>query len=166
MNIGIYFLIFFSKVLENAIGTLRLIVVSNGKKWLGAILQLVISLIWIFSTSIVLSNIKEDYFKIVVFILGCAAGSLVGSVIEEKLAMGSNLVMVITNKEPKCMIRSLRKCDFAVTHFMGNGKYDEKEILIILVKRKLRSKVFRIVRKCDDSAMIIVENAFAINGYY
>lgn len=166
MNYFIYFLIFFSKVLENAIGTLRLIVVSNGRKWLGAILQLIISLIWIFSTSIVLTNINEDYFKIIVFILGCAVGSLVGSIMEEKLAMGSNLVFVITNNESKCMIKSLRKCGFAVTHFKGNGKYDAKEILIILVKRKLRKSVFSIVKKCDEKAMIIIENAVAMGGYH
>lgn len=166
MNYFTYFLIFFSKVLENGIGTLRLIVVSNGKKWLGAILQLVISLIWIFSTSIVLIDINKDYFKVVVFVLGCAFGSLIGSIIEEKLAMGSNLVFVITNSEPKCMIKSLRKCGFAVTTFKGSGKYEKKEILIIMVKRKLRSKVFRIVKKCDENAMIIVESARAMGGYH
>lgn len=166
MNFVTYFLIFFSKVLENAVGTLRLIVVSNGRKWLGAVLQLLISLIWIFSTSIVLININEDYFKIIVFALGCSVGSLVGSVMEEKLAMGSNLVFVITDKESKCMIKSLRKCGFAVTHFSGSGKYDEKEILIIMVKRKLRKKVFTIVKKCDEKAMIIIENAIAIGGYH
>ena len=89
-----------------------------------------------------------------------------GSFIEEKLAMGSNLVFVITEREPKCMIKSLRKCGFAVTHFIGNGKYNEKEILIIMVKRKLRSKVVRIVKKCDDKAMIIIESAIALGGYH
>ena len=35
----IYFLIFISKVVESALSTLRLILVANGKKILGMILQ-------------------------------------------------------------------------------------------------------------------------------
>ena len=45
MNIPLYSMIFISKVLENTFATLRLIVVANGKKLLGAILQLIVALI-------------------------------------------------------------------------------------------------------------------------
>ena len=57
--------IFLSKIIENAIATLRLIVVSNGKKMLGAILNLIISVIWIISTSLVVVN--NDIFKMVIY---------------------------------------------------------------------------------------------------
>ena len=66
MNILIYIFIFLAKIIENAIATLRLIVVANGKKMLGAILNLVISIIWIISTGLVVVNFK-DPFKIIVF---------------------------------------------------------------------------------------------------
>ena len=55
----IYFFIFSAKLLENAISTLRLIVVSSGKKIFGAILNLIVSIIWIFSTSLAIINIKD-----------------------------------------------------------------------------------------------------------
>ena len=35
----LYFIIFISKIIENALSTLRMIVVSNGKKKLGAFLN-------------------------------------------------------------------------------------------------------------------------------
>ena len=166
MNIFVYILIFCFKVLENALGTLRIIIISNGKKQIGAILQLIISLIWVISTGLVVVDIVNDPIKILVFSLGTYFGSLLGSVIEEKLALGSNLVMVITNIDSKCMIRSLRKKGFAVTTFKGQGKKDYRSVLLILVKRKLREEVFRIVKKCDNNAMIIIENASAFGGYH
>lgn len=166
IRVLIYILIFTFKVLENALGTLRMILIANGKKQIGAILQLIISLIWILSTSMVITNIIKDYFKIIAFILGSYIGSLVGSIIEEKLALGANLIMVITEKYASNMIRSIRKKGFALTTFKGKGKNDFKTILIIVVKRKLRNEVFNIVKRYDNEAMIITENANATGGYY
>ena len=82
-----YLFIFFSKIIENTLSTLRLIVVANGKKKLGAILNGIISFTWIFSTSIVIININKDVFKIFFFCLGAIVGSYLGSVIEEKIAI-------------------------------------------------------------------------------
>ena len=53
----IYLFIFVAKVIEISLGTLRMIVIANGKKWLGAILQLASALVWIFSTEAVLVGI-------------------------------------------------------------------------------------------------------------
>ena len=161
-----YILIFLFKVLENALGTLRMILISNGKKQIGAILQLIISLVWILSTSMVISNIINDPLKIIVFMLGSYFGSSVGSKLEEKLALGSNLVMVITNKYANQMIRTIRKKGFALTTFKGKGQNDFKTVLIIIVKRKLRNEIFNIVKKYDNEAMIILGNASATGGYH
>ena len=70
----IYFLIFISKVVESALSTLRLILVANGKKILGMILQFFITLVWVITTSIVIIDIKNDYFKALAFILGASLG--------------------------------------------------------------------------------------------
>lgn len=58
-DIMLYFLIFISKVVELTLGTLRMIVVANGKKVLGSFLQGVISLIWVFAISNVITNLKD-----------------------------------------------------------------------------------------------------------
>ena len=59
----VYFLIFVFKIIEDALATLRLIVVSNGKKVFGAVLQFVVTLIWLVLTGTVLLGIREDIFK-------------------------------------------------------------------------------------------------------
>ena len=95
MNIILYLIIFLAKTIELALGTLRLIVVANGKKKLGAILQGVIAVGWIYITGIVVTNINKDPLKVIAFALGSLFGSYIGSLIEEKMAMGSNMLIPV-----------------------------------------------------------------------
>ena len=92
----IYLGIFISKILENALATLRIIVVSNGKKKLGAFLQGLVSLVWVLVTGIVIIDVNKDIFKIICFVFGSIVGSYLGSIIEEKIALGTNLIIINT----------------------------------------------------------------------
>ncbi len=80
----IYIIIFLFKFIENTLATLRLIVVAHGKKLIGALLQGLVTLVWLISASLTIINFKNDYFKILVFCLGAIIGSYTGSIIEEK----------------------------------------------------------------------------------
>lgn len=163
----LYLMIFFSKVIENALATLRLIVVANGKKLLGAFLQLLVALVWVLVTGVVVVGIKEDPLKIVFFVLGSFVGSYIGSLIEEKMALGSNMLMVVIDKKmEKSITYEIRKHGFAVTTTDGKGMKDEKTILIIVVPRKKREKLVKIIRLFDKEALIISEVARTINGGY
>lgn len=147
----VYFFIFISKIIENAIATLRLIVVANGKKFLGALLNLIISLIWIISTSLVIIDINEDYFKIVVFALGSFLGSYIGGLMEEKIAIGSNMLFAVSKKEIEIK-EQLDKLKY-------NSYIINNDILIIMVERKKRKEILNIIREIDPEVTIISETA-------
>lgn len=167
MNLMIYILIFISKVLENALGTLRLIVVANGKKQVGAILNFIISIVWVVTTGYVVVNVLKDPFKIFVFALGSYVGSLVGSIIEEKIAMGSCMIMVVTEEDiGECMVKTLNENKFPVTTFKGKGNERFRKVLMIMIKRKQQKEVISIIKECDDGALIIVESASSIKKTY
>jgi len=78
-------IIFINKIIENMLGTVRIIVIAKNKKITGAILNGLISLIWILSTSMVLINVDSNPYKIFSFCLGAMIGSYLGSAIEEKM---------------------------------------------------------------------------------
>ena len=67
------------------LSTVRIIVIAKNKKILGAILNGLISLVWIFSTSMVISNINKNIVKIISFCLGAIIGSYLGSIIENRI---------------------------------------------------------------------------------
>ena len=142
----IYLGIFISKILENTLSTLRIIVVSNGKKKLGAILQGMVALIWIFVTGVVIININKDIFKIIFFIIGSIVGSYLGSLLEERIALGTNLVIIKSKKinELKYMFK----------------KYNiiiKDDYLMFLAKRKKTKDIVDKTLNIDFNSKVILE---------
>lgn len=150
-----YLFIFIAKVFENSMATLRLILVSNGKKLLGAVLNFVISIAWIISAGLAINNINEDPFKIIVFAFGCFIGSYIGSLIEEKIAIGSNMLYVITKPEYTKLIKE-KLGDNYNNHTIIS---ENENIIMIMVDRKKRKEVLELVRTIDENATIISEVA-------
>ena len=157
----IYFLIFLSKIVENAIGTLRLIVVANGKKKLGAFLQGIVALVWIFGTGIVIVDINKDVFKIVIFVIGSIAGSYLGSIIEEKIALGSNMLICVTKEKFEEAIKNKLSNYQITTICEKNNNYS---VLLIVLKRKEINKISKIIKRIDKNVIIISEKATPINN--
>lgn len=145
----LYLAIFILKILENALGTLRLIIVSNGKKLEGAILNFILAITWIISTSLVV--IDNDIYKILVFAFGSFIGSYVGSLLEEKIALGNNMLFIISKKYSE------------IKNNLDNLKFDNyivnEDILIIMVARKKRKELIDEILKIDNKAKIISESA-------
>lgn len=161
MNLTTYFLIFIAKVIENTLGTLRLIVVSNGKKIFGAMLQGVIAIIWAFSAGVVIININEDILKIIFFALGSLVGSYVGSLIEEKIALGSSMITAIINeKKASIIVRTLKRKNYIVNIVNTEHK---KRTITIMVHRKRVPNVSNIIKTLDSDAIIISQNIRPIN---
>lgn len=157
----IYLAIFLSKIIENAVGTLRLIVVANGKKKLGAILQGIVALVWIFGTGIVIVDINKDIFKIVIFVIGSIVGSYLGSIIEEKIALGSNMLICVTKEENEKTIKEKLKTFQITTLCEKDNNYS---VLLIVLKRKEISKISKILKQIDKEIIIISEKAKTINN--
>lgn len=147
----IYFLIFILKVIENAVSTLRMIFVSNGRKYLSALLQLVCSLIWIITTSMVVINITEDFIKVLFFALGCTVGSYIGSILEEKIALGSSIVICISTLD---IMDDIRNYGYSLTSTKGTG-LDTKNIIFIMTFRRKKKNLIHILKKLDPDSFIM-----------
>lgn len=148
----IYTGIFIFKIIEEALRTLRIIVVSNGKKKLGAILQFFITIIWIIVTGTVIVNINENIYKIFFYAFGSLIGSYIGSVLEEKIALGTNIIIVktdtvIANKITKHL------SNYKITKIKDNNQ----TLLMIVCPRKKTKKIINLIKKYDNNCNIIVE---------
>ena len=150
----LYLLIFFSKIIENTLSTLRIIVVANRKKRLGAILQGIVALIWIFVTGTVIIDIGKDPLKILFFCFGTIIGSYSGSILEEKISLGNNTILCIVKKYNKSKIkRKLKK--YYIRLILKNG--DKYSILLINSKRKNSKQIIDTIKKIEKNALIINE---------
>ncbi len=148
-----YFIIFISKIIENTLSTLRLIVVAKGKKIFGAILQFIIAFVWVITTGIVVVNIKDDPLKVVFFALGSLIGSYLGSFIEEKIALGEDMLTVITNDNSSNeIIEKLSSYNYPVYKLKSENK--NTFILLVMSHKKNRSKIINIIKKIDRNSLI------------
>ena len=153
-----YLIIFSLKTVENILTTFRIIVISNQKKLLGAILNLITALIWIYSTILVIKDINKDLLNIIAFSLGCFFGSYIGSIIEEKIALGDSMITCITELNSKISLK-LRELGYQVTTIDGFGYKDRKKILLIIIPRKKQYRVSKLIKLMDESATVVSENA-------
>ena len=161
MNLLTYILIFIFKVIENTLSTLRIILVANGKKLFASVLQGIISIIWVISAGIVIININEDILKILFFALGSSVGSYMGSLIEEKMALGSSLITaIISDDKSNLILRTLRKKGYIANILNCNNK---ERTITIMVLRKNINKVSYIIKTIDNNSIIISNN---INPIY
>jgi len=150
----IYLGIFLFKIIEDALATLRLIVVSNGKKLFGAILQFITTIIWVLLAGTVLINFMQDFWKVVAFSFGALVGSYVGSLIEEKIALGTNLFMIkIKEEKISSLVRKLKANNIDV----DKVKSDNGNIVIVSGARKRTKQVINLVNSIDKNNIILSE---------
>lgn len=142
-----YLSIFLFKIIEDSLATLRLIVVSSGKKVFGAVLQFICTVIWVLLAGTVLVNFTQDYFKIIAFSLGALIGSYVGSFLEEKLAFGVN-GYIIKSKENSSLLKYFN--DLYPILILNDA-------FMVIVSRRKEKEVIDFVKKTDKSALIICE---------
>lgn len=161
----LYFIIFTSKIIENALSTLRMIVVSNGKKKLGAFLNGIIAIVWILVTGVVIIDINKDVFKIIFFCLGSIVGSYLGSVIEEKIALGSNMILAIIESKYINLIENILNNKDYYTTFI-DSKNKDISLLIIMVRRKKVNQILKTIKRIDENAIVIAERARTISDKF
>lgn len=150
-------LIFLSRILDVTLGTLRIIFVSRGKKYIAPILGFFEVLIWL----IVISSIMQNANNIICYIAyagGFACGNYIGMLIEEKLALGVLATRIFIIKEKTDLLMDkLCKEGFGATLVQGKGKIDETNILFCIFRRKELNKVIQLIEEVDANIFYSIE---------
>lgn len=162
-----YLIILLVKIFEVALGTVRIMLVTKGERGKGAILGVFEVIIWISLVSTVLSNVAEDPLKVVMYAVGFGLGNFLGSLVEEKLALGTTRVEIIVLQEHADEVTTaLRAEGYAVTVLDGMGKDHARKILISIVQRKQVKHYVKIVKVKQSNTMITISESKPIYGGY
>lgn len=152
-------LIFFARVFDVSLGTVRTIITVQGKSVLAFFLGLFEVLIWITIVSTVVLQIKESPILALFYAFGYATGNVVGIHVERKLAFGLMVLRVITADTDQKMAKRLRGKGLAVTVFPGQGKNGTVNLLYMAVRRKDLPWILALVKEEDPDAFYITEHA-------
>ncbi|MCL2727072.1 MAG: DUF5698 domain-containing protein [Bacteroidales bacterium] len=148
-------LIFLARVCDVTLGTLRIIFVSKGRKNLAPIVAFFEVLIWIIVISELLSH-ANNLFSYVCYAGGYATGSYVGIYVEERIAMGIQLVQVYTKKSGDGLVRLLNQENFGATVIQGEGVNGAVSIVQTVVNRKNMSRVKTIINDFDPDVFYVM----------
>lgn len=165
-NIWVYAFIFFGKIIEVAVATVRIVLINRGERIKGSIIAAFEVLLWLLITGTVLTGFQDDLFKVAVFVAAFALGNYLGSWMEDKLAFGLCSIQVIVPESEVTneLTTLLRDNKFAVTAVKGKGKDGLRELLLLHIKRKRIPLATSIIKEKMDKAVIIVNDAKVIHG--
>lgn len=123
-SIWVYLFIFFGKILEVTLATIRNVLVNRGERNKGTIISIFEVIIWVIITGTVLNGFTSDIWKVIVFCVAYALGIFLGSYFEDKLALGLSTIQVIAPDAENCQtIAEALRCEgHAVTVIDGEGK--------------------------------------------
>ena len=107
-------LIFFARIVDVSLGTIRIIYISRGMKLLAPLFGFCEILIWLIAIGQIMQNLTcISYYLAYAF--GFASGNYMGIIIEERLAMGKVVLRIITQRDATELIRELRTNGYGVT---------------------------------------------------
>lgn len=137
MSVLVYFAIFFAKLLEVTISTIRAVLAVRGMKAVATALAALEITIWLFVASTVLTQLYSDPLKGVAYVLAYTCGIFLGLLLEDKLALGLSEIQIITDTETARIItQDLRIKGYGITEFDCRGKDGQKQMLDLKVQRK------------------------------
>lgn len=156
-------IIFFSRILDVTLGTLRIIFVSRGKKYQAPLLGFFEVLVWLTVITSIMENAKS-WICYIAYAGGFAAGNYAGILIEEKLAIGILSVRIFVSEDKiDIMTRKLAEKGFGVTLVKGAGQISETHIIHCIIRRKEFDEVVSAIHDVDDKLFYCAEELKHVN---
>ncbi|MGI9951516.1 DUF2179 domain-containing protein [Moorellaceae bacterium AZ2] len=161
--LGGYLLMFLARVTDVSLATLRLLFLVRGKRFYAAGIGLFEVSIYIIALKYVMERLN-DPVSLVFYALGFATGNVVGSMIEEKVALGQVTVQVITLRHPLELAENFRATGYGVTVTEGYGREGVHLILNLSLPRRRLTEVQEQVREWDPQAFMVINEVRSVYG--
>ena len=157
-------LIFVLRVTNNVIGTVRLILVSRGKRVWGFAFASLESLLFAYTAGQVITDLN-NLPNLAAYVFGFAVGGVVGMQVENRFVKSYESVTVIATREVSHeMAVALRNAGHGVTEIMGEGAHGQVEELHIIAHRRDLPEVLRIIHSIKEDVFVTVEHSEFIRG--
>jgi len=155
--------IFVLRIVDVSLGTVRTISLVQGRTWLAMGLGFFEVLVWITVIAGVMSAVKESPVLLITYAAGFAAGNGVGILIDRKLAMGVQVVRIISKKAGPQIARRIREDGQAVTCFTGEGRTGPVTLLYITCRRRAIAGFLKEALELDPGLFYVIEPVSGLN---
>jgi uncharacterized protein YebE (UPF0316 family) len=154
-------LIFLARLADVSLATLRHILIFRGLKKIVPLFAFIEVVIWLLAISQVMNNLN-NIACFLAFAFGFSAGTYVGMVIEERLALGYQLVRIIAQGNASEIARMLSDAGYGITTVDANGSRGAVGVVIAISERKRLHKLVALLGKLDPSPFYTVEDVRSV----
>ena len=150
-------LIFFLRIIDVSIGTVRTISVVHGRVKLAVFMGFFELLIWTAAVSQVILGLSAHPLLIVAYAGGYAVGNAAGITIERRLAIGSCVVRMLSDSKGAEVAAALRVLGQHVTSFLGEGPGGLRTLVYATCARRDLPGLLDAARRVDPALFYAVE---------
>lgn len=150
--------IFLSRIADVSLGTLRTILIFRGYRTVGALLGFFEVVIWVVAVGQVITNL-DRWYLVVAYAGGFASGNWIGAWIESRIALGAEMVRIVSANPHVELAGRLRGLGFDVIE-VGGSTTDRTpvEVLLVVESRKRVPALLERVRGFDPEALCTVSD--------
>ena len=149
-------LIFFARILDVSINTVRIIYVLGGRKLTSTLLGFFESFIWLMAIRQIFEHL-DNWICYVAYPAGFAAGIFVGMMIEERIAYGKVIVRIITRKDIHGLLQYLNKEYLRYTYVKAEGPDGLENLVFTVLQRERLELLLQTLKEILPTAFYTVE---------
>ena len=156
--------IFFARILDVSISTVRTVYVLKGKTTIVAALAFLEITIWFLVAREALNVEKMSVWIVLAYSGGYTTGTIIGTNITKKYVKGNLGIQIISSKINTKDINTIKKQGFGVSSVKMN---DNKILLILEIEKKRLNECTNLIHSLDETAFITVnETKYVYNGFF
>lgn len=152
-----------ARVLDVTLGTMRIVYVSRGNRVIAPILGFFEVFIWIIAIGQVMEH-ANNLISYAAYAAGFATGNYIGLRVEEKLAVGLQLVRFITPKPVEPLRNLLHEHEAGSTLILAQGTQGNVNILYSILPRKKVKNLLKEVNLTHPDLFYSIEDIRSVKS--
>jgi uncharacterized protein YebE (UPF0316 family) len=149
--------IFLAETCVVTLSTVRILFVGRGMKLLAAGLGFLEVTLWLLAIGQVMANLSSVGCY-AAFGLGFALGNYLGICIEQRLAIGTLVIRIITSRDASELRDAFKAANYGVTVIHGRGANGPVQVVFTVIKRKDLKDAIGMIEKFHPKAFYSVED--------
>lgn len=150
-------LIFLSRLGDVTMATMRHIFISKGYRKIVPVLGFFEVLIWLVAMRQVFSHLN-NVACFIAWAGGFSAGTYLGMFIEERIALGMQVIRIITKDDFPELMKAFAAINQGITIVNGEGAKGPVKLIFTVVKRVNKEKVIRLIHEHAPNAFYSIED--------
>ena len=153
------------RIIDVSLGTIRMIITVQGKKYIAGAIGFVEVTIWVVAISSVMSQL-DNWINVAAYSSGFALGTVLGIILEQKLGSGFVWLNIISMNFADDITDALRQNKFGVTLVPGEGASGGVTVLLVLIPRKRQKEIMQLIIDIDPKAFVTMQSSMPYRGGY